>query len=91
MVLLWQQQSDVLFWQKQNFQQALQIIWELSRLCCNEPFVCFHRRSRRAESESRRCRDHGGAGGHRVVQRNLQRNDWVLPHHLCQNPGEVHS
>lgn len=93
MVLLWHHQSvtDFLFWQKQHFQQALQIIWALSRLCCNERFMRFRRRSRRAESESRRYCDHGGAGGHRVVPRNLQRHFWVLPHRLRQNPGEIRS
>lgn len=50
--------------------------------------MCFHRRSGGAESESRRYCDHGGAGGHRVVQRDLQGMYRVLPHQLCQNPGK---
>lgn len=70
----------VFFWQK--------LISVLS-LCFTEELMLFHRRSRRAGPESRRCCDHGGAGGHRMVQRNLQGIYWLLPHQLRQNPGEL--
>lgn len=79
--------NNGLFLDKIYFNQVSRIVFSLRFI---KRFMLFHRRSRRAESESRRYCDHSGAGGHRMVQRNLQRIFWVLPYQLRQKPGEFH-